>query len=134
MQRRPPRSTRTYTLLPYTTLFRSLIVEAFVPFERELSVVAMRGRDGEFRSWPLTEHWHVDGVLSASLAPARVDDAMAAQALGPAQRMADAVGYVGVFALELFQRGGVLLANDTAPRVPNSGHWTSEGGETRHVG
>lgn len=107
-----------------------LIVEAFVPFERELSVVAMRGRDGEFRSWPLTENWHVDGVLSASLAPARVDDAMAAQALGHAQRLADAVGYVGVFALELFQRDGVLLANELAPRVHNSGHWTIEGSET----
>src|SRR5690606_33625754 len=50
-----------------------LILEAFVPFERELSVVAVRGRDGEFRAWPITENWHVDGVLSASLAPARVD-------------------------------------------------------------
>ncbi len=54
-----------------------LILEAFVPFERELSVVAVRGRDGEFRTWPLTENWHEHGMLSASLAPARVDDSIA---------------------------------------------------------
>ena len=47
-----------------------LILEAFVPFEREVSVVAVRGRDGEFRTWPLTENWHDEGILSASLAPA----------------------------------------------------------------
>ncbi|HEY0309904.1 MAG TPA: 5-(carboxyamino)imidazole ribonucleotide synthase [Luteimonas sp.] len=107
-----------------------LIVEGFVPFERELSVVAMRGRDGAFRTWPLTENWHVDGVLSASLAPARVDEALAAQAIGHARRLAEALDYVGVFALELFQRDGVLLANELAPRVHNSGHWTIEGSET----
>ena len=107
-----------------------LILEAFVRFERELSVVAMRGRGGEFRSWPLTENWHVDGVLSASLAPASVDPSMAAQAIDHARRLAEAMDYVGVFALELFQREGVLLANELAPRVHNSGHWTIEGSET----
>ncbi|SIP94493.1 5-(carboxyamino)imidazole ribonucleotide synthase [Solilutibacter tolerans] len=107
-----------------------LILEAFVPFERELSVVAVRGRDGEFRSWPLTENWHVDGVLSASLAPARVDDAMAARAIAYAKSLAEAMDYVGVFALELFCRDGELLANEIAPRVHNSGHWTIEGSET----
>ena len=107
-----------------------LILEAFVPFEREMSVVAVRGRDGEFRSWPLTENWHVDGVLSASLAPARADEGLVAQATGHARRLAEAVEYVGVFALELFQRDGVLLANELAPRVHNSGHWTIEGSDT----
>jgi len=107
-----------------------LILEAFVPFERELSVVAVRGRDGEFRTWPLTENWHVDGVLSASLAPAGADDALAAQAVDHARRLAEALDYVGVFALELFCRDGVLLANELAPRVHNSGHWTIEGSET----
>jgi 5-(carboxyamino)imidazole ribonucleotide synthase len=107
-----------------------LILEAFVPFQRELSVVAVRGRDGEFRSWPLTENWHVDGVLSASLAPARVDAALQATALAHAKRLADALDYVGVFALELFCRDGELLANELAPRVHNSGHWTIEGAET----
>src|SRR5690606_39538446 len=75
-----------------------LILEAFVPFERELSVVAVRGRDGGFRTWPLTWNWHVDGVLSASLAPARVDDALAVTAFEYAQRLAAELDYVGVFA------------------------------------
>ncbi len=107
-----------------------LILEAFVAFERELSVVAVRGRDGEFNTWPLTENWHVDGVLSASLAPARVDAALTATAFVYARRLAEALDYVGVFALELFCHGGTLLANELAPRVHNSGHWTIEGAET----
>jgi len=107
-----------------------LILEAFVPFERELSVVAVRGRDGEFRTWPLTENWHVDGVLSASLAPARVDKQMADTAFDYARRLGESLDYVGVFALELFSRDGRLLANELAPRVHNSGHWTLEGAET----
>lgn len=107
-----------------------LILEAFVPFERELSVVAVRGRDGEFRTWPLTENWHVDGVLSVSVAPARTDDALANAAFAHARALADALDYVGVFALELFCKDGALLANELAPRVHNSGHWTIEGSET----
>ncbi len=107
-----------------------LILEGFVPFERELSVVAVRGRDGEFRAWPLTENWHVDGVLSASLAPARVSQALADAAYAHARALAEALDYVGVFALELFCKDGVLLANELAPRVHNSGHWTLEGSET----
>ena len=107
-----------------------LILEGFVAFQRELSVVAVRGRDGEFRAWPLTENWHVDGVLSASLAPATVDSALAETAYGYARKLADALDYVGVFALELFCRDGELLANELAPRVHNSGHWTIEGSET----
>ena len=108
-----------------------LILEAFVPFERELSVVAVRGRDGEFRTWPLTWNWHVDGVLSASLAPVPgVDPALAEAASAHARRLAEELDYVGVFALELFCRGGELLANEMAPRVHNSGHWTIEGAQT----
>jgi 5-(carboxyamino)imidazole ribonucleotide synthase len=107
-----------------------LILEGFVPFQRELSVVAVRGRDGEFRSWPITENWHESGVLSASLAPAQVEPRLAALALDYAQRVALALDYVGVFALELFECDGDLLANEMAPRVHNSGHWTIEGAET----
>lgn len=107
-----------------------LILEDFVPFERELSVVAVRDRDGEFRTWPLTENWHVDGVLSASLAPASVDAALAETAFAYARTLAEALDYVGVFALELFCRDGELLANELAPRVHNSGHWTIEGSQT----
>src|SRR5690606_11405794 len=86
-----------------------LILEGFVHFQRELSVVAVRGRDGEFRAWPLTENWHVDGVLSASLAPASVEDALAERAFAYARKLADALDYVGVLALELFCRDGELL-------------------------
>ncbi len=107
-----------------------LILEGFVAFQRELSVVAVRGRDGELRAWPLTENWHVDGILSASLAPAVADGALQAQALAAARKVAEALDYVGVFALELFLRDGVLVANEMAPRVHNSGHWTIEGAET----
>lgn len=107
-----------------------LILEGFVAFEREVSVVAVRGRDGEFRAWPLTANWHVDGVLSASLAPAALSAEQQATAIAYARRVAERLDYVGVFALELFCRGDALLANEMAPRVHNSGHWTSDGAET----
>ncbi|PJK13892.1 5-(carboxyamino)imidazole ribonucleotide synthase [Lysobacteraceae bacterium NML07-0707] len=107
-----------------------LILEAFVPFQSEVSVVAVRGRDGEFRTWPLTRNWHVDGVLSASLAPAGMSAAIEQQAIAHARKLAEALDYVGVFALELFCRDGELLANEMAPRVHNSGHWTIEGSLT----
>jgi 5-(carboxyamino)imidazole ribonucleotide synthase len=107
-----------------------LILEGFVPFQRELSVVAVRGRDGEFRAWPVTENWHDHGILSASLAPAVVDARIEGQAIAHARAVAEALDYVGVFALELFLANGELLANEMAPRVHNSGHWTIEGAET----
>jgi len=107
-----------------------LILEGFVAFEREVSVVAVRGIDGEFRAWPVTGNWHVDGVLSASVAPARLSSAQYEAAIGYAQTLAERLDYVGVFALELFCRGDELLANEMAPRVHNSGHWTIEGSET----
>lgn len=103
------------------------ILEAFVPFERELSVIAVRARDGEFRTYPLTQNWHADGILSASLAPAPHSDAFAPRAFAHARRIAEELDYVGVFALELFVRGDTLLGNEMAPRVHNSGHWTIEG-------
>ncbi|MFM6988252.1 MAG: 5-(carboxyamino)imidazole ribonucleotide synthase [Arenimonas sp.] len=107
-----------------------LILEAFVPFEREISVVAVRGRDGEFRHWALTENWHEQGVLSASLSPATGTDAFEADAVAYARKVAEKLDYVGVFALELFLHSGRLMANEMAPRVHNSGHWTIEGAET----
>jgi 5-(carboxyamino)imidazole ribonucleotide synthase len=107
-----------------------LILEGFVAFDREVSVVAVRGRDGEFRAWPLTGNWHVDGVLSASLAPAQASAAQHEMAMSYARRVAERLDYVGVFALELFCRGEELLVNEMAPRVHNSGHWTSDGAET----
>ncbi|MGF6712113.1 5-(carboxyamino)imidazole ribonucleotide synthase [Luteibacter sp. W1I16] len=108
-----------------------LILEAFVPFDRELSVVAVRGRDGAFRTWPLTRNWHVDGVLSLSLAPAPgTSDMLEKEAIAHARAIAERLDYVGVFALELFVRGSELLGNEMAPRVHNSGHWTIEGAHT----
>jgi 5-(carboxyamino)imidazole ribonucleotide synthase len=103
------------------------ILEAFVPFERELSVIAVRSREGEFRTYPLTQNWHADGILSASLAPAPDSDTLAPMAIAHARRVAETLDYVGVFALELFVRGGELIGNEMAPRVHNSGHWTIEG-------
>jgi len=107
-----------------------LILEAFVPFERELSVLAVRGRDGDFRTWPLTGNWHVDGVLSMSLAPAPDIEQLQPRATALARTLAERLDYVGVFALELFVKNGELLGNEMAPRVHNSGHWTIEGAHT----
>ena len=107
-----------------------LILEAFVPFERELSVLAVRTRDGDFRVWPLTQNWHTDGVLSLSLAPAPEVGALQSRAEALARTLAERLDYVGVFALELFVKDGDLLGNEMAPRVHNSGHWTIEGAVT----
>lgn len=107
-----------------------LILERFVPFDREASVVAVRGRDGDFRAWPLTRNWHCDGILSASLAVDDADAALCLSAVDAARQLADRLDYVGVFALELFVEGTQLLANEMAPRVHNSGHWTIEGSHT----
>lgn len=107
-----------------------LILEAFVPFERELSVLAVRTRDGDFRVWPLTQNWHTDGVLSMSLAPAPQVGALQSRAEALARTLAERLDYVGVFALELFVKDGQLLGNEMAPRVHNSGHWTIEGAIT----
>ena len=104
-----------------------LILEAFVPFEREVSVIAVRSRDGEFRHYPLTRNWHRGGILSASLAPLDDADDLQRRAVVHARALAERIDYVGVFALELFVHEGALLANEMAPRVHNSGHWTIEG-------
>jgi 5-(carboxyamino)imidazole ribonucleotide synthase len=107
------------------------ILEAFVPFERELSIVAVRAADGELRCYPLVENHHRDGILRVSYAPApALTDELQAAAEAHARAVGDRLGYVGVFAIELFQEGGTLLGNEMAPRVHNSGHWTIEGAET----
>jgi len=104
-----------------------LILEAWVAFEREVSMIAVRSRSGELRSYPLAQNWHADGILSASLAPAPDSAALHAMALEHARAIAERLDYVGVFALELFVAGGKVLGNEIAPRVHNSGHWTIEG-------
>ncbi len=104
------------------------IVEAFVPFEREVSIIAVRSSTGEMICYPLTENTHRDGILRLSIA--RPDDPMQSQAEAYAERLMNELDYVGVLALELFQAGETLLANEFAPRVHNSGHWTQDGAET----
>ena len=104
------------------------VLEELVPFDRELSLLAVRGRDGDTRFYPLVENVHEGGILRRSLAPA--PDAPQAQAEEYATRLLDELGYVGVLALELFDVGGELLANELAPRVHNTGHWTVEGAVT----
>lgn len=107
-----------------------LILESMVPFEREISVVAVRGRGGEFATYPLTQNFHQNSILSASLSPAPNTGPIQETAVGYARRLAEELDYVGVFALELFVHQGRLLANEMAPRVHNSGHWTIEGART----
>jgi 5-(carboxyamino)imidazole ribonucleotide synthase len=110
---------------------RPLILEQFVPFERELSILAVRGRDGATAFYPLVENEHRRGILFRSLAPA---DGISAGLQALAERHAsaamDALDYVGMLAIEFFAVGGRLLANEMAPRVHNSGHWTIEGAAT----
>jgi 5-(carboxyamino)imidazole ribonucleotide synthase len=104
-----------------------LILEAFVPFECEVSSIAVRARDGGFSLYPLIQNWHADGILSASLAPAPGAAVLERAAAAFAERVAAELDYVGVFALEFFVHEGRLLANELAPRVHNSGHWSIEG-------
>jgi len=106
-----------------------LICEGFVPFEVECSIIAARGKDGETVFWPLTQNLHRDGILAISKAPA-FDQALQATAEALAQRLLDHLDYRGVMALELFLKDGELLANEYAPRVHNSGHWSIDGART----
>ena len=106
------------------------ILEARVPFVRELSVIAARGRTGEVACYPVGENRHENGVLRTTHAPAKVSAATRAQAEAIARKTLEALDYVGVIGVELFElEGGALLVNEFAPRVHNSGHWTLDGCE-----
>lgn len=108
-----------------------LILERFVPFTRELSVLAVRSRAGETAFYPLVENHHRGGILRLSLAPAPQLDARVQRAAEDvARRVLESLEYVGVLAIEFFEHEGRLLANEMAPRVHNSGHWTTEGSVT----
>lgn len=113
-----------------------LILEGFVAFTREVSIIAVRGRDGTTTCYPLVENDHRQGILWRSLAPApHLNPELQAQAVDYATRVLKALEYVGVLAIEFFQvsddqQQAVLMANEMAPRVHNSGHWTIEGAET----
>jgi 5-(carboxyamino)imidazole ribonucleotide synthase len=107
------------------------ILESLVPFDRELSILGARGRDGETRLYPLVENVHRDGILRVSTAPAAdVSDDLRGTAERHALAVMERLGHVGVLAIELFQVGERLLGNELAPRVHNSGHWTIEGAPT----
>jgi 5-(carboxyamino)imidazole ribonucleotide synthase len=109
----------------------TFLLERLVPFARELSVLAVRGRTGETAVYPLVENHHRGGILRLSLAPApHLDRAVQHAAEEAARRVFDALQYVGVLAIEFFEHEGRLLANEMAPRVHNSGHWTIEGAVT----
>ena len=108
-----------------------LILEGFVPFDRELSVLAVRGRDGETRTWPASENCHVEGILHLSRAPAAdVSPALFSHAREWMETIMAKLDYVGVLVVEFFQVGQKLVANEMACRVHNSGHWTIEGAQT----
>ena len=110
---------------------KSAILEAFIPFEREISVIAARSADGEVECYDVTENEHRDHILKISRAPAAISDALAAEARAVAEKIATALDYVGVLAVEMFvvagSGGPKVLVNEIAPRVHNSGHWTLDG-------
>ncbi|MBG0811777.1 5-(carboxyamino)imidazole ribonucleotide synthase [Methylosinus sp. H3A] len=110
------------------------VLEGFVPFSREVSVVAARGSDGAFRAYDVCENVHERHILALTVAPARISAQTAAAAVEMARKIAEAADYVGVIAVELFvveEAGGErLVVNEIAPRVHNSGHWTLDGAVT----
>lgn len=110
------------------------ILEGFVSFAREVSVVAARAADGSFAAFDVCENEHRDHILALTQVPARIGQAAAEAAIEAARQIGEALGYVGVFAVEFFlvedEAGQQPIVNEIAPRVHNSGHWTSEGAET----
>jgi len=104
------------------------VVEGFVNFQREVSIIAVRRPSGEVAFYPLSENTHEKGILR--VAECCIDDKLQQQAEEYAIKLLEALDYVGVIALELFDVDGSFVANEFAPRVHNSGHWTIEGSET----
>ncbi|RWO28121.1 5-(carboxyamino)imidazole ribonucleotide synthase [Mesorhizobium sp.] len=102
-----------------------LVLESFVAFEREISVIAARGMDGSLAAYDPAENIHRSGILHSSTLPARIGSETAAAAQAAAAEILAALDYVGVIGIEFFVLAdGALLANEIAPRVHNSGHWT----------
>jgi 5-(carboxyamino)imidazole ribonucleotide synthase len=106
------------------------VVESLVDLRRELSIVAVRDRHGDCAFYPVAENVHRDGILRVTRAPADVAPEVQAEIKVFAGRIAEHLDHVGALAIELFDTAGGLLANEIAPRVHNSGHWTIEGAET----
>lgn len=108
---------------------QALLYERFVPFTREVSLIAARGRDGRIVFYPLAENRHDHGILAQTRAPYR-NRALQTTAERQLRRLLEELHYVGVLCVEFFVERGRLVANEMAPRVHNSGHWTIEGAET----
>ena len=106
------------------------ILEEFISFDRELSIIAVRNKSGETKFYPLIENQHRDGILRLSLVTGNVSAGLQQQAEEYATRVMSTLNYVGVLTIEFFEKDGQLLANEMAPRVHNSGHWTIEGAVT----
>lgn len=104
-----------------------LIAEGFINFDKEVSIIAVRAKDGQIRYYPLVENVHTDGILTKTTAPAPNSEHLTAQAQENIKKLLESLDYVGVMALELFVTKDGLLANEIAPRVHNSGHWSIEG-------
>jgi 5-(carboxyamino)imidazole ribonucleotide synthase len=105
--------------------FAPCILEEFIALKQEISVVLARAADGEIAVFPVAENQHVNGILDLTIAPARISDALGRQATGIATKLANALNYVGVLAVEFFVTAGdQLLINEIAPRPHNSGHYT----------
>jgi 5-(carboxyamino)imidazole ribonucleotide synthase len=110
---------------------RRCVVEQWIDFDRELSVICARTGSGETRAFPVAENIHTEHILDFSIVPARVDPRVAAAARELAVQVAERLGVVGLLAVELFLRpDGGLVVNELAPRPHNSGHWSIDGGET----
>jgi 5-(carboxyamino)imidazole ribonucleotide synthase len=107
----------------------ALVYERFVPFSREVSLIGARSRAGQVVFYPLAENRHERGILAETRAPFR-DAGLQRAAERHHRRLMQALGYVGVMCVEYFVLRGRLVANEMAPRVHNSGHWTIEGAET----
>jgi 5-(carboxyamino)imidazole ribonucleotide synthase len=100
------------------------VLEQALQLDTELSVVVARTAGGSFAAYPVAQNTHVDGILDCTVVPAAVPRQLADRAVGLAMAIADALGYVGVLAVEMFVVDGELLVNELAPRPHNSGHWT----------
>ncbi len=110
---------------------RESILEKFVHFNRELSIIAVRDYNKQIIFYPVVQNFHARGVLRLTIAPApNITDLLQKQAEDIAKKIMEKLDYVGVICVEMFQCGNRLLANEIAPRVHNSGHWTIEGSKT----
>ena len=108
----------------------NFILEEFISFDRELSIIGVRNKTGDMKFYPLVENHHRDGILRLSLVTGNIPLQLRKQAEEYCAMVMSALNYVGVLVIELFEKNGRLLANEMAPRVHNSGHWTIEGALT----